>query len=254
MTNMASLSVGPAPPEAKCAQIGVTPDASQLNRLECQAYIQGLIKHLGPPPQGVSFRVQGSLHDFGTYYEVQCRYPGDSAEAADYALKAEKGFPTWSEVGMWPPVVYDENSHAVNVLRHPELWDMTKNPQCQTTIELLNAAKRKLAEQPDGAEPTPPPAPSDGIASWGDQDEPFQLAGKDPLLRKPESPSAEQCWEYAKGHLGFYGYLRSCDATLMRAAGMGIFDLPDRLWRDAYDERQRPRDVISEILEGGDMD
>jgi hypothetical protein len=248
MITLESLSVGPAPPEANCAQIGVTPDAQRLNKLECQAYIAGLIKHCGAPPRGVSFRVKGNPHEFGTYYEVECRYPGDSPEAADYALKAEKGFPTWNEVRMWPPVTYD-GSQPTLVLEHPELWSMDQNPLCLPTIERLNAARRELAEKAGGGAPiTPPP---DGIAEWGDQNSPFQLAGKAPLLRKEENEDLERLWQYAQGHLGFYGFLRCCDATLMRAAGMGIFDLPDRTWRDSYDARERPRDIIAGILQGG---
>lgn len=257
MMNLESLPVGGAPPEARCAQIGVTADAQRLNQLECRAYIAGLIKHCGMPPPGVSFRVKGSPHEFGTYYEVECRYPGDSPEAADYALKAEKGFPTWAEIRMWPPVVYDENSQPVSVLEHPELWDMDKNPLCQTTIERLNAARRELAENAGSAAPAatsaPTPPPQVDI-EWGDADTPFCFSGKQPLLRKEEDRDLEQLWEYSQGHLGFYGYLRSCDATLRRRLGVGLFDLPDRAWRDAYDARQRPSEVVLEIQEGGLFD
>ncbi len=75
------------------------------------------------------------------------------------------------------------------------------------------------------------------VAEWGDPSTPFQLAGKRPIWREPVD---ERLWEYAQEHLGFYGYLRLADARVTRKVGVGLMDLPNRLWRDSYDDQQHP--------------
>ena len=83
------------------------------------------------------------------------------------------------------------------------------------------------------------------VAEWGDATTPFQLAGKDPIERKP---GTDRLWEYAQEHSGFYSWLRVADARITRRTGVGLMDLPDRLWRDSYDELAHPAEVADEAI------
>ncbi|MBO1360266.1 hypothetical protein J2D73_10755 [Acetobacter sacchari] len=85
-----------------------------------------------------------------------------------------------------------------------------------------------------------------GVASWGSETFPFQLDGREPIERKDSDPTMAS---YTAGHLGFHGYMRVVDAWIARCAGAGVFDLPDRGWRDAYDDEVPPRDAAREALE-----
>ena len=92
------------------------------------------------------------------------------------------------------------------------------------------------------------------IAHWGDATVPFQLVGKNPIIHRDDNPDHKGFWEYARGHLGFFGYLRVANRRIeskMEAAcgtPFGLFELPDRLWRDAYENRQHPLDAADEAL------
>jgi hypothetical protein len=98
------LEIGPSPPEEDCVQVGEE-DCSRRAKIECQHYIDALRKKLGEEPDGASLGIKSNSHDFGTYYEVVCRYDDDDPEAASYALKCESEGPkTWAEVGMTAPV------------------------------------------------------------------------------------------------------------------------------------------------------
>lgn len=43
--------------------------------------------------------------------------------------------------------------------------------------------------------------------------------------------------------------MRAVDHAIARHIGLGVFDLPDRCWRDAYDEQVLPSDAAREALE-----
>lgn len=144
LTTYATMQIGGTPHEEACAQTGITDDAQALNKLECRAYIQALIKHYGQPPVGAEFRVKGNPHDFGTYYEVECRYDSQDPAAIDYACKVESGLARWDDVRMWPPVQYD-GSQPLRILREPDLWSMDTNPLCLGTVEQLKAAQAEQA-------------------------------------------------------------------------------------------------------------
>ena len=45
---------------------------------------------------------------------------------------------------------------------------------------------------------------------------------------------------YAGHELGFYGFLRTAHTRVLRRIGLGLLDLSDRQWRDAYVGRQHP--------------
>jgi len=83
------------------------------------------------------------------------------------------------------------------------------------------------------------------VADWDDQNEPFQLDTRPAIQHRPgRSCSHDRLWEYAGGHLGFYGWLRVVNQRIERGlfaeSGLGLMDLPDRCWRDEYDDRVPP--------------
>jgi len=85
-----------------------------------------------------------------------------------------------------------------------------------------------------------------GVASWGDAVSPFCFTGRKPIRRDDSDPTMAS---YTAGHLGFHGYMRAVDALLHRRLGIGVFDLPDRCWRDAYEDEVSPNDAVAECLE-----
>ena len=75
------------------------------------------------------------------------------------------------------------------------------------------------------------------VAAWGGRTTPFQLEGQPPVERRPPD---NRLWDYAGQDLGFYGWLRTAHARILRRIGLGLLDLSDRRWRDSYDERIHP--------------
>ena len=88
------------------------------------------------------------------------------------------------------------------------------------------------------------------VAARGSESEPFQLTGKTPIQHTPGAcESHDRLFEYAGGHLGFYGFLRVANARISRRLGIGLADLPDRLWRDAYDDEAHPSEAADAAIE-----
>ncbi len=83
------------------------------------------------------------------------------------------------------------------------------------------------------------------IASWGGPATPFQLDGQPPIERQPADGGI---WDYAAGHLGFYGYLRIADTHMLRRIGIGLMDLSDRVWRAHYNDRQHPCEAADDAI------
>ena len=73
----------------------------------------------------------------------------------------------------------------------------------------------------------------------------FQLDGQSPIERRPADG---RLWDYAAGHLGFYGYLRVANTRILHKVGLGLLDLSDRLWRDSYEERRHPGEAADEAI------
>ena len=48
--------------------------------------------------------------------------------------------------------------------------------------------------------------------------------------------------------LGFYGYLRLCNALCLELAGVSIFDLAAATWRDRYEGRKPPMEAVHQVL------
>lgn len=90
------------------------------------------------------------------------------------------------------------------------------------------------------------------IACWGDPATAFQLDGQSPIERRPAD---DRLWDYATGHLGFYGYLRVANTRILLKVGLGLMNLSDRLWRDHYEKRQHPGEAADEAItdEAADM-
>jgi hypothetical protein len=57
--------------------------------------------------------------------------------------------------------------------------------------------------------------------------------------------------DYACGDEAFASWLQEVDAVCMERAGMGIFDFPDRLWRDDYDQALEPKTAFKLAVEEG---
>lgn len=83
------------------------------------------------------------------------------------------------------------------------------------------------------------------VAAWGGPTTPFRLAEKGPIEREPADT---RLWDYAGGHLGFYGYLRVTDTRISRRVGVGLLGLADRRWRDAYDGRAHPGETADRAI------
>jgi hypothetical protein len=63
---------------------------------------------------------------------------------------------------------------------------------------------------------------------------------------------AGRCQEPREFHLGFFGYLRVCDALCTERTGVSIMDIADVNWRDFYDDRLPPHEAIDrELRENG---
>lgn len=84
-----------------------------------------------------------------------------------------------------------------------------------------------------------------GVQCWGSESEPFQFTGKPPIQRSEADRSLAG---YTGSHLGFHGYMRAVDAVISRRSGVRVMDLPDRCWRDSYDDRIVPRDAALDAL------
>ncbi|GAA0607527.1 hypothetical protein GCM10010174_25840 [Kutzneria viridogrisea] len=50
------------------------------------------------------------------------------------------------------------------------------------------------------------------------------------------------------GDKDFAIWLISADIKCRKRCGFGIFDFPDRRWRDLYDDGTRPREAVIELL------
>lgn len=88
------------------------------------------------------------------------------------------------------------------------------------------------------------------VADWGAPDQPFQLDTRIPIRHEAgRSASHDRLWEYAGGHLGFYGWLRVVNRRIERAIALSLMDLPDRLWRDEYDDRVPPGEAADVAID-----
>lgn len=55
--------------------------------------------------------------------------------------------------------------------------------------------------------------------------------------------------EYAGGDPRFAEWLNTVDQMVVQTAGLSMFDFPDALWRDHFDDGLSPRDAIETVAE-----
>ena len=64
---------------------------------ECRRFIKLLRDKLGVEPDGASLVIKANQHDFGTYYEVACKFDMNNKVAVDWAFNIETNLPLrWS--------------------------------------------------------------------------------------------------------------------------------------------------------------
>jgi hypothetical protein len=59
---------------------------------------------------------------------------------------------------------------------------------------------------------------------------------------------ADRMIEYARGDLNFAAWLHEVDKIVSKKLGIGLFDLPDMMTRDAYDAESTPEEFVSETV------
>ena len=90
------LTLGPAPCEESCAQVGHD-DYDRMSRLECRIYLDQLRRTFPEPERGY-FKIKSFPHDFGSYREVCAVYDEDDQEATEWAFNVENNGPTeWDD-------------------------------------------------------------------------------------------------------------------------------------------------------------
>jgi uncharacterized protein YkuJ len=91
------ISIGPAPAEEKCEQVGPNCDYDKM-REECRKFIDVIRKKLGPEKGSAKLKVKTFPHESGAYMEVVCYY--EDNEGFEYAMLCESESPmTWDDIG-----------------------------------------------------------------------------------------------------------------------------------------------------------
>jgi hypothetical protein len=95
------------------------------------------------------------------------------------------------------------------------------------------------------------------VLEWGEPMRPMRVAIDNLVLSltRPDKPSPvdRECAEHAtivpqRMHLGFYGYLRLCNARCIDLVGWSIFKVGTLDWNAAYNSRQPPYEAVDEAL------
>lgn len=91
------LELASAPVGEECAQLGSDGYYERAKR-ECTAFIRQLRREFGDEPVGARLYVKSNAHDFGSYYEVACKFDPQYEKAVEYAFKLEANLPeNWDE-------------------------------------------------------------------------------------------------------------------------------------------------------------
>jgi hypothetical protein len=119
MSTFTDFGSGPSYEEG--AATGITENAGDCNRLECRAFMLAIERVYGAPPVGLTMKIRGNPHEFGTYYEVRAYYQSDDPAAVAWAFAVENGnrLRSWADAGMQAPVVYNDRHQSI-VIRHDE--------------------------------------------------------------------------------------------------------------------------------------
>jgi hypothetical protein len=95
---MDSLELSSAPVGEECAQLGSDGYYERAQK-ECKSLIRQLRRQFGNEPVGARLYVKSNPHDFGSYYEVACKFDENSQEAIEYAYNIEANMPeNWDAV------------------------------------------------------------------------------------------------------------------------------------------------------------
>ncbi|MBS3912806.1 MAG: hypothetical protein KGZ70_13565 [Hydrogenophaga sp.] len=90
--NLDYLSIGPAPSEEQCAQVG-DDEYSTRSRRETAAYRRQILRHYPVPAECedvlAGLRICSNPHEFGVYREVEIAYDASSAAACRWAHAVE---------------------------------------------------------------------------------------------------------------------------------------------------------------------
>jgi len=130
----------------------------------------------------------------------------------------------------------------------------------------LNTAATEIARSARKARPSMPTSQIE-ILDWGGPRAPMIIMRDGAALRLdvPKHPASwhAECAAYATQHqsatsgtdqaehtmhLGFYGYLRLCNALCLEKEGRSIFDVADAPWRNWYDARKPPMAAVTEVF------
>lgn len=109
-------TIGPAPYEEDCAQLGATPNYQRYALTETFAYRAAIIAYYGAPPRNTALKIYGSSHDFGRYYELVMEYDAACETSTDYAAMVAQGLARWLNAGFQAPHVYDARSRVRDVV------------------------------------------------------------------------------------------------------------------------------------------
>ncbi len=90
------IEIGPVPGNEACAQAGREGYEARA-RQECAAFINQIRRVVGPEPPGARLVAKSFPHDFGSYFEVCCRYEDSHETASTYAwsLDGNKQLQDW---------------------------------------------------------------------------------------------------------------------------------------------------------------
>lgn len=99
------------------------------------------------------------------------------------------------------------------------------------------------------------------MATWIDTKDPADItANLDSLRALDPDTSAGRLWaehvRYAGSDLRFALWLLMVDRRFTRRFGLGIYNMPDWTWRDAYDSGMSPAEATASATEdfSGDLD
>ncbi len=90
------IEMGSAPGDEPCAQVGQDNYSEQARR-ECRAYIHQLTRIIVAAGKEMpeSFRrvIKSNAHDYGTYYEVACKFNDNNEAACELAYWLDENCP-----------------------------------------------------------------------------------------------------------------------------------------------------------------
>lgn len=85
--------------------------------------------------------------------------------------------------------------------------------------------------------------------SWLDTKPPEAVAAAVEQLAQAQGAHAESIRDYAGGDLRFGLWLQLVDKRCASVIGLGVFDLEDWRWRDAYDGGDSPKEAFADFVE-----